>query len=530
MNRSALALVSLLAILLFPISLWAQDGWTPTTLTGAPEARTRHTAVWTGQEMIVWGGDAWIPGPLNSGGKYDPATDIWAATSLAGAPAARNQHTAIWTGNEMIVWGGHDSSNHLNTGGRYDPQLDTWTFTTPSGAPSGRTHHTAVWTGQVMIVWGGYEAMDSGLSGVVASNTTNTGGRYDPVTNSWISISTVGAPSARFGHTAIWTGTEMIVWGGVDGTAIPTSNGVSYANNALRTGARYDPETDTWTPMTSVGCPPATDLHTAVWTGAEMLVWGGTTPTGADIPGGRYWPELDSWTLLPTLDAPNARYGHTAVWTGQEMIVWGGATSTYEARGAKYSVETNSWVATSLDDAPSGRLQHTAVWTGSRMIVWGGTEGGNTDTGSIYGGDATPPVPGSVGDGPEGDLDSQGDLESISANWTGFDDPESGISHYDWAIGTSPGATDVMSFTDVGSATAATATGLLLETGVTYYATVRATNGDGKSITVTSNGVSVGGKFNAARGCSAAAAHSASPLAALSIIVLLASCALRKRT
>src|SRR5437868_5772782 len=32
------------------------DTWTPTSLTGAPDARGSHTAVWTGSEMIVWGG------------------------------------------------------------------------------------------------------------------------------------------------------------------------------------------------------------------------------------------------------------------------------------------------------------------------------------------------------------------------------------------------------------------------------------------------------------------------------------------
>ena len=31
------------------------DTWTPTNLTGAPDARDSHTAVWTGSEMIVWG-------------------------------------------------------------------------------------------------------------------------------------------------------------------------------------------------------------------------------------------------------------------------------------------------------------------------------------------------------------------------------------------------------------------------------------------------------------------------------------------
>ena len=32
------------------------DSWIPTSTTNAPAARTAHTAVWTGSEMIVWGG------------------------------------------------------------------------------------------------------------------------------------------------------------------------------------------------------------------------------------------------------------------------------------------------------------------------------------------------------------------------------------------------------------------------------------------------------------------------------------------
>ena len=53
-----------------------------------------------------------------------------------------------------------------------------------------------------MIVWGGY-----GNSGNV-----NTGGRYNPATDSWTSTSTTNAPEARYLHTAVWTGSEMIVW------------------------------------------------------------------------------------------------------------------------------------------------------------------------------------------------------------------------------------------------------------------------------------------------------------------------------
>ena len=56
----------------------------------------------------------------------------------------------------MIVWGGVDDGDRLNTGGRYNPSTDSWTATSTTNAPSARTYHTAVWTGSEMIVWGGY--------------------------------------------------------------------------------------------------------------------------------------------------------------------------------------------------------------------------------------------------------------------------------------------------------------------------------------------------------------------------------------
>src|SRR6266478_2327377 len=92
------------------------DTWTPTSTTNAPAGRYRHTAVWTGSEMIVWGG--FNGSYLNTGGRYNPGTDSWTATSTTSAPAARYSHTAVWTGSQMIVWGGYNGS-YLNTGGRY---------------------------------------------------------------------------------------------------------------------------------------------------------------------------------------------------------------------------------------------------------------------------------------------------------------------------------------------------------------------------------------------------------------------------
>ncbi len=61
--------------------------WTPTTLTGAPAGRYYHTAVWTGSEMVVWGGYAGFGfSYFNTGGRYNPSTDSWTPTSTTNAP------------------------------------------------------------------------------------------------------------------------------------------------------------------------------------------------------------------------------------------------------------------------------------------------------------------------------------------------------------------------------------------------------------------------------------------------------------
>ncbi|MBI2900454.1 MAG: hypothetical protein HYY17_09720, partial [Planctomycetes bacterium] len=388
----------------------ATDSWTATSSNGAPAGRSMHQAVWTGRTMVVWGG--YDGGYLATGGKYDPVTDSWVATTSTNSPAGRDGFGCVWTGREMIVWGGSDGS-FLNDGGRYDPALDTWTAVAMSGAPSARRRHAAVWTGREMIVWGG------GDGGYL-----NDGGRYDPATNTWTALLSTGAPSPRQDAGAIWTGREMVVWGGYDGAYVgtgarfdPVSGAWTATSSAgapaarhhhsfvwtgkfaiawggigsslFNDGRHYDPSADVWSQIDAPAGPSARYLHSTVWTGREMIVWGGFDGGSLDT-GGRYapakWP-LEAWSAVSGIAAPEGRYAHTAVWTGREMIVWGGTGAmALLAGGGRYDPMTDSWSATSSTDAPVARQDHVAVWTGREMIVWGGAGDGGAalDSGSRY--------------------------------------------------------------------------------------------------------------------------------------------------
>jgi hypothetical protein len=169
--------------------------------------------------MIVWGGYDAHGEATNTGGRYNPGTDSWTATSIKHAPFGRYSHTAVWTGAEMIVWGG---AVEQDTGGKYNSSTDSWTSTTQRNAPTGRGYHTAVWTGSEMIIWGGSSS----------SSVQDTGGRYNPDADSWTETSTTNAPTGRVSHTAVWTDGEMIVWGGHDANFVGLNTGGRYCAQA----------------------------------------------------------------------------------------------------------------------------------------------------------------------------------------------------------------------------------------------------------------------------------------------------------
>ncbi len=345
--------------------------WVALGVPGRPRARMNHSAVWTGTEMILWGGETRdASGNLvyyNDGDRWKPQFDVWQRLLATGAPAARSGHTAVWTGTRMVIWGGQALNLLFDSGGSFDPQTGLWTATSLTAAPAARAAHTVVWTGSRMLVWGGH-----GLSGSLQS-----GAGFDPAANSWTPFTLVSAPVPSGNHSAVWTGTEMIVWGG------QLANGPS-----RHSGGRYDPLLDRWaaTDGSEVIRPVARQLHTAVWTGSELIVWGGQHGTAAIAEGSRYEPATDTWSPLSSLDQPVARWGHTAIWTGREMIVWGGEAPPGFDDGARYDPALDSWTALPLSGAPTARSQHSAVWTGREMIVWGGEDAssGASDTGAVF--------------------------------------------------------------------------------------------------------------------------------------------------
>jgi N-acetylneuraminic acid mutarotase len=206
----------------------------------------------------------------------------------------------------------------FNNGGRYDPIKDQWAPLPPVNLEA-RMELGFVWTGKELLVWGGV------LQG--GQRTCNTGARYDPKRNRWSLLPEKGAPTTARGMSVVWTGKEMIVWGGGH------PDGESKINQPLRTGARYNPETDSWRPVSDRHTLEGRFYHAAAWTGAEMVIWGGNrqAPNIFFNNGARYNPATDSWTPMAESNTGRARSFATTTWTGQNILFFGGSVGGSEA-------------------------------------------------------------------------------------------------------------------------------------------------------------------------------------------------------
>ncbi|XP_072048762.1 uncharacterized protein [Amphiura filiformis] len=113
--------------------------------------------------------------------------------------------------------------------------------------------------------------------------------------------------------------------------------------------------------------------------------------------------------------------------------------------------------------------------------------------------DTTPPLAGNVWIGWNSDNRYQISTSEVVVQWDSFVDVEeyarsphhSGIKHYEIAIGSSPGGSDIQSYIHVGITNSAIIRNLRLQNGHRYYATVRATDFVGLSTHSTSPAITV---------------------------------------
>ncbi|MCC7543014.1 MAG: hypothetical protein IT379_42755 [Deltaproteobacteria bacterium] len=224
-----------------------------------------------------------------------PERGAWRSVSTEGAPSPRVAHTIVWTGTEHIVWGGQPTeadplpgAGPFGDGARYDPAADRWQAVSSLGAPSPRAGHKAVWTGRYMAVFG--REVD------VFPTQPMEGWLYEPATDTWRPMSSVGAPAPRAYYDVVAVDGRVVVWGG---WSMP---GVGTEAFPAATGGIYDPERDTWTALSEAGAPAYDGGHTLLAEPGGLVAYGVTAhflaPDAGSTLAARYASSSDTWTEI----------------------------------------------------------------------------------------------------------------------------------------------------------------------------------------------------------------------------------------
>ncbi len=333
-------------------------GWQAIPTQDAPEARADMAAAWTGSELVVWGGTVYGSGaaatPYSNGGRYDPRTDRWRPMAVSHAPTPRSGALSGWTGSEVLVFGGASPGAVYGDGGLYDPTTNAWRDVPGDGpTTAGGYGGCRVFTGSEVFVIGGHYD-ESG-------RVTWKARRLALATRTWSDWTLTGAPPLR-DTQCVWTGREVVFWGGQDPLA-----GTRYTD-----GGRFDVEAGTWRVLGGRNPPAARFNHRVVWAGSALYVIGGYSDSGEQLGAVRWDPVTDEWRSL-SFGTMSGRRDDDFVVTPRGLVSLGTQDDAGGTLGPRvFDDAMQRWTALPATGAPSPRMAAAAVYTGSELLVWGG--------------------------------------------------------------------------------------------------------------------------------------------------------------
>lgn len=317
------------------------DGWTQ--LAPPPHVRARSAAVWTGEQLLLVGGDTSYGGLVHKTVMaYHPATDGW--TCGSDAPFQLGQGAAVWAGDRLYGWGRLAAAT-------YHPATDSWrTLPTPPMVAYEAAPVAMVWTGTELLVWGSTDR---------SRRATAAGAAYDPATQTWRELP--DAPIVINQGEGVWTGTELIVYGA-------RLDGNNNSSTRSSVGAAYSPATDTWRELAPFDLSP--QAASIAWTGEVLIAW------DYGLRAGSYDPSTDTWIPLDDLPLQFSEcYPDSVALADGRVFAW------YCGQGALLDPDLGEWatIETPLPTS-AGRLPATGVPVAAGTAVYfGGASHEGTD-------------------------------------------------------------------------------------------------------------------------------------------------------
>ncbi|HEV7863198.1 MAG TPA: hypothetical protein VGR20_10875 [Acidimicrobiia bacterium] len=313
------------------------EGWAWRPI-GPLAGRQGNVAVWTGSEVVYWGGDR--PGRPPEGAAYDPANDRW--RRLSRSPLTnRTGAAAAWTGREVLIFGGVNGGGPQRDGAAYDPATDHWRMMA-DGPLSGRVPLASAWTGTELLV--------VGARGLGLFDGIKDAAAYDPVHDTWRELP--GLPMQINDGASVWIGSELIVYG----TFLDRQRSVLGADDRAR-GSALDPVTGHWRDLPIA--PLSGQAIALAWNGAETIAW------DHDLDSAAYDPRRDTWRALPALPVEARDCLPEGVAAGSAVY------AIHCGQAALFDRDRQVWRAV---ETPSTAVE-PPIWTGDGLVQWLGPSG-----------------------------------------------------------------------------------------------------------------------------------------------------------
>lgn len=284
--------------------------------------------------------------------RYAEVTSSWEHAQPM--PAGRAEHVVVSTDDEMYVFGGRTADNRYPADWLVLKDDDWRSEAAPAGWSGRRLHTATLMDDGRIVVLGGLSADGVPLADVLLLDPTNgSSKRFE-----------LPASLARAGHVAVYSNELLFVWGGQG------------AGGVLNTGFKLDVDSMQVLATSTTGAPASRALSQAALLGTDVVLFGGVNggglPTDPNLY--RYSVSQDRWLAVASTLEP--RVGHAMAVVDGWIVVLGGLSRDAQIPMPVAFDSQNEFLSEPVGDPQgwSGRYASAFLVMRGGLVVWGGRD------------------------------------------------------------------------------------------------------------------------------------------------------------
>jgi N-acetylneuraminic acid mutarotase len=275
--------------------------------------------------VLAIGGANSNNGRLSSVEKYNPTTNSWSYVASMSVVRESLAGATLSDGSVLAIGGADASGQSMSFVEKYNPTANSWSPVASMSAARLNLAAAVLSDGSVLAM--------GGVSSAYPTTFLSSVEKYNPTTNNWSYVASMGAARYNFSATTLQDGSVLAIGG---------------RNNSGRLSSveKYNPTTNLWQYVVSL--PFAYEQGSAVTlsNGKVVLIGGMLGGNVAPVPNiYQYDAPAISASINTKASMNTARFASAATMlTDGSVVVLGGSNGTlYQSSAEKYNPITNSW-------------------------------------------------------------------------------------------------------------------------------------------------------------------------------------------